>query len=347
MLLPRYRNGYLEKSSSSLRNRGTSGVLFLPYCGFCSLLSELKPFIPPEIFMSEEILHLKETLSNGVTADLLKEISAKIISAFRAKNYEVISRYAERAGIEHGKDSASRTFSLLMHHYHPDKHAKIQLEICSLTEKGDVSALRSLLDSYLFNETSDPEPSYTAAEDDYTYSDDDFGYSEDWSFEEEPSQEEETPEEETADSGEEINFTEAVNRHFYGSLDEAVTLSDMNSLDGELDLSDSFISVLTGAQHCPKLASLNLSGNSICSISALHGMFLLEKLYLSENRIESIIPLAELSSLRELDISFNIVEDISPLLSLEKLEYVNIMGNPVHNRDIAGRLRMKGVIVIE
>ena len=297
--------------------------------------------------MNEEILHLKESLLKGVTADLLKEISAKIITAFRAKNYELISRYAERAGIEHGRDSASRSFSLLMHHYHPDKHAKIQLEISSLAEKGEAAALRSLFDSYLFKETAEAEEPYTAEEDDYTYSDDDFGYSEDWSFDEEPSPEEESPEETAANDEEEINFTAAVNRHFYGGLDEAVTLSDMNSLDGDLDLSDSGISVLSGAEHCPKLSALNLSGNSIRSVSALHGMFLLEKLYLSENRIESVVPLAELSSLRELDISFNLVEDLSPLLCLGKLEYINIMGNPVKNRSIAESLRKKGIIVIE
>ena len=37
-------------------------------------------------------------------------------------------------------------------------------------------------------------------------------------------------------------------------------LSDLKSLDGEHDLSDSGITSLRGAEHCPVLVSLNLTG---------------------------------------------------------------------------------------
>ena len=300
--------------------------------------------------MNEEVLQLRKKLTEGVTRERLKETSAKIITAFRGKRHDLIVEYARIALIDF-KDGTSRAFAQLMHLYHPDKHAAILRKIESCADAGDAASLREMVSVYLALQPADDALSYMAPSYEDTYREEDFGYSEDWAFDadgyEEESAEEEDEDDEEEEPGHEINFTEAVNLHFYGNLDEAVTLSDLKSLDGELDLSDSGISSLRGAEHCPMLSSLNLSGNAIRSLSPLAGCSLLETLYLSENRIENIAPLANLSSLRELDISFNMIDDISPLLTLDRLEYVNIVGNPLHSSAAVKMLKERGVIVVE
>ena len=316
-----------------------SNILFL-------LLLEKKAGM---LYMDDDIRQLRKTLTGGITPERLKEMSAMIIAAFRGKRHELIEQYAHSAGID-SKDGSSRAFSLLMHLYHPDKHAAILRQIDSFAEAGDAGSLRGMVSIYLSAAPAEAASSYEPVSETGEYKKKDFSYSEDWSFEAERGEEEspdDEADEEDEDAGEEINFTEAVNLHFYGNLDEAVTISDMKSLDGELDLSDSGIASLRGAEHCPMLASLNLSGNEIRTLSPLAGCSLLETLYLSENRIESIAPLAALTSLRELDISFNLIDDVSVLLTLDRLEYVNIMGNPLHGSAVAAMLRERGVIVIE
>lgn len=303
--------------------------------------------------MNEEIHQLQTALLSGITPERLKETSAAIIAAFREKRHGVIEAYARMAGIGF-KDGTSRAFSQLIHLYHPDKHASILRKVELSAGTGDVHSLRALVSIYLAPPPAEAFSSSEREEEYQEYGDDDFGYSEDWTYDSDghegkSSDDEQEDEEEDVDeeNAREVNFTEAVNLHFYGNLDEAVTLSDMKSLDGELDLSDSGITSLRGAEHCPLLASLNLSGNAVRSLSSLSGCLLLETLYLSENRIESIAPLANLASLRELDLSFNRIEDISILLTLERLEYVNIMGNPLRDRSVPETLRARGVMVIE
>ena len=302
--------------------------------------------------MNDEILSLRTSLLSGITVERLKTISSDIISAFRSGDYAKLGGYASLAGLD-TKEGVSRVFSLLMHQYHPDKHAKILKEIDLLSGKSDTKALRALSMTYLFSRLpATPRNNHLEAEEETCYAADDFGYGEAWAFGEDSTDDEcrsEDPDEngEASEDSRELNFTEAVNLHFYGNLDEAVTLSDLKNLDGDLDLSDSGITSLRGAENCSLLSSLNLSGNRIRSLSALSRCVLLEVLHLSDNGIETVTPLADLSALRELDISFNRIEDISALLCLERLEYVNIIGNPISDRSPAAELVRRGVIVIE
>jgi hypothetical protein len=301
-----------------------------------------------EFFVTDDILALRTSLISGLTAEKLKTISSEIITAFRSGDYTALDGYARLADID-PKEGTSRIFSLLMHRYHPDKLAKILKEIDLHSENGNSPALKALSEMYLFHEA--PRRSeYHAKEETAGYSDDDFGYSEVWEFDESAAAEDYSEDDSSDDDSEdslELNFTEAVNLHFYGNLDETVTLSDLKNLDGELDLSDSGITSLRGAENCTLISSLNLSGNSIRSISPLSYCTLLEILHLSGNTIETITPLAALTGLRELDISFNNIDDLTPLLRLDRLEYVNIMGNPLREKSALAALREKGIIIIE
>ena len=301
--------------------------------------------------MTDEILTLRTSLISGITAEKLKTISSEIIAAFRSRDCTALDGYARLAGID-TKEGTSRVFSLLMHRYHPDKLAKILKEIDLLSENGDSPALKALSGMHLFHQAP-RRNEYHEKKENTGYTDDDFRYSEVWQSDEAAAENDyrdnDSADEEEASSEDslELNFTEAVNLHFYGNLDEAVTLSDLKNLDGELDLSDSGITSLRGAENCTLISSLNLSGNFICSISPLSYCTLLEILHLSGNSIESITPLSALTGLRELDISFNSIDDLSVLLRLDRLEYVNIMGNPLQDRSALAALREKGVIIIE
>lgn len=304
--------------------------------------------------MSDDLQSLYRELKNHLTQELLKSISVKIITLFREKRFTSLAVFARRAGIDPSHVGTTRTFFLLMQRYHPDKLASILLELDRFSDSGDLAGMTRLKETYIYEEISAPVVEYEPEEEDFSFAEDDFGYTEreqttepvygDEPYEEDHS---ETAEEREEDEEEERNFTEAVNLHFYGNLDEAVTVSDMNNLDGELDLSDCGISTLAGAEHCFHLASLNLSGNRIVSVSRLSKMTLLETLYLSENLLESVEPLAGLIMLKELDLSFNRIDDISALQSLTKLEYLNIMGNQLKDRTVIITLLARGVIVIE
>ncbi|MGL4368309.1 MAG: leucine-rich repeat domain-containing protein, partial [Spirochaetota bacterium] len=255
--------------------------------------------------------------------------------------------YAQRAGIDAHAAGLSRTFSSLIHLYHPDRFAAIIRNIDAHAFSDDSDSLRALKNVYIFADQPAPRilPDLPEdSEEEYCYSDDDFG----WTADKAPDEQEYAEEDEESEAGPdyEYTFTEAVNRHFYGNLDETVTVSDMNNLDGELDLSEYSVADLSGARHCINLASLNLSGNKIRSISALAYLERLEVLYLSENNIESIEPLRALAFLRELDLSFNQIEDFSVLLALPALEYVNCAGNRRISEALLSSLRKKGVIVI-
>jgi len=300
--------------------------------------------------MNTECTVLSLELKTKITHPLLKEISISIIDTYRRKDEKSLSAFTARAGLDQAA-GIQKAFSALMHIYHPDKLTKIHADIDRLFNQGHTDTLRQLKRTYLFElkpAVQEPAIQRYDTEEDFSYSEDDFGYHDDWEPEKEDPQESsgnDTPEE-PEDCIDGINFTEAANLHIYGNLDEALTVSDMRSLDGELDLSDCRISDLAGVHHCINIQSLNLSNNMIISLSPLSTCERLETLYLSENNIESLVPLRSLNSLHELDISFNRIEDISILLTLANLEYVNLVGNPVLDGSTINQLIAQGVTVI-
>lgn len=306
--------------------------------------------------MAIGIQDLALQLKQNITVERLQEISVEVINSFKKKDNESLQYYARHLEIDTSNSHINTLFAKLIQVYHPDKIAAIRKEIDHHHSSNDLDALIKLQNiysvkiiksniSFVERNTSASESrdySYTTAED-YEFDNSDFGYDE---YTADDLYDEEDSEDETDLDEHELNFTEAANNHFYGNLDDSVTIGDLRNLDGELDLSDSDIVNLKGVEYCINILFLNLSGNRIRNLGFLSKLDKLEKLYLSENHIENISALSSLSSLKELDLSYNNIEDISPLLDLESLAFVNIVGNPVVDKKIIVGLESRNVIVI-
>ncbi len=287
-------------------------------------------------------------LKKQVNPHRLKEISVDIIARYRARDREGLAFYGEILGLDTSAITMGRLFATVIQRYHPDKLTTIINEIEDHFRNERLEELVRLRDIFIFKET--PRPlSYrpeARAEETYAYGDDDFGYDERAVYEEDFTEGEDIDEFNEADEDHERGFIEALTRLVFGNLDLAITIEDVQSLEGELDLSDYDIVDLKGVEHCMNISGLNLSGNDIRSIGPLSGLTRLESLFLSGNRIRNINALAGLGDLKELDISFNEIEDISVLRDLDSLLYVNLMGNPISDTAAIRELTERGVLVV-
>ncbi len=293
--------------------------------------------------------NIYDELKKNVTASKLKDISISIINGYKNKDLDYLSQLAELIGIEASSLGLNRLFSRLIQVFHPDKHATIIREIETYYKNNRIEELTRLKNIYLVDYAGIDRViiQYEPDDESRSFSQDDFGYGEfnvrDEEFEDLPGREE-------FPGGDadihEYSFMEAVNHLFVGNLDYALTASDLNHLDVELDLSDFDIEDLAGVEHCINLTVLNLSNNNINRIGRLSKLSKLEVLYISDNEIENISALGGLTGLVELDISFNSISDISVLLGLDNLKYVNLINNPIGDKSTINRLLKKGIIVI-
>lgn len=275
----------------------------------------------------------------------LKEISVDIIARYRSKDTAGLSFYAEILGIDRSGLGQSRLFARIIQQYHPDKLATILKEIEIHFKNGRLEELVRLRNMFIF-EGPVSGTVYINADESYEYSGEDFGYEEQEVNDDDGGREEERDEFDEAHDDHERGFIEALTSLIFGNLDLTMTVEDVQSLDGELDLSDYDIVDLKGIEHCMNITSLNLSGNDIRSIGQLSRLTQLESLFLSGNRIRTINALAGLVNLKELDISFNEIEDISVLRKLDSLLYVNILGNQIMDPATIKELADRGVLVV-
>jgi len=287
-------------------------------------------------------------LKKQVNPRRLKEISVDIITRYRAHDRVGLAFYGELLGLDTSAITLGRLFATVIQQYHPDKLAKIINEIEDHFRENRLEELVRLRDIFIFKATprhlsyrSEPRTEET-----YAYGDDDFGYDEKAVYEEDFTGDVDIDEFDEACEDHERGFIEALTRLVFGNLNLAITIEDVQSLEGELDLSDYDIVDLKGVEHCMNISSLNLSGNDIRNIGPLSRLTRLESLFLSGNRIRNINALAGLGDLKELDISFNEIEDISVLRNCESLLYVNLMGNPVSDTAAIGELTERGVLVV-
>jgi hypothetical protein len=138
-------------------------------------------------------------------------------------------------------------------------------------------------------------------------------------------------------------FYEAMQMRQYGDTRKKFPTYYFEDMD-EIELSESDIADLDGAEYCIHTLVLDLSGNLITDLSPLAGLQQLEELNLADNRLSYIDALSNLSRLKSLDLSGNSIDDISPLFELGSLEYVNLSGNRVPQSQIQ-ELKDLGVAV--
>ena len=291
--------------------------------------------------MKTEIGSLYLRLKEEVSEKKLKEISSESIDAYKAKNFSLLRRYASCIGLEVTAHRKNRLFSRLIQTYHPDKYNLIIRGIESSFKSNDFKTLKQYERMFIFHRADGTlDLNYS---EDYDLDTDDFrqfgmDVVDDGYFDRD--------EDDETGSTVEMDFYEALQRELCGDVKYTLSSFDLNSLDGELDLSDYGISHLEGVEHLTNIVSLNLSGNGIGDIGPLASLSNLESLFISENCIRDMETLRKLSGLREIDVSFNDIERADPLLSLENLEYVNLVGNRIADESVLDTLRDKGIIVV-
>lgn len=301
-----------------------------------------------DILMKSNINSIYQELKKHINPSRLKEISVDIISKYKAKDRGGLSFYAVLLGIDPSGISINRLFANIIQNYHPDKLTKIHNEIELYYRENKIEELLRIKNIFVFDEPvqSIPYLQDVEVEEAYTYRDEDFGYYEKTVYDDDTFTEDEFIDPDELFEDREFGFIEVVNRFFFGNLDYTLNISDLQDLDGELDLSDYDIIDLRGIEYCININSLNLSGNNLRKIERISSLTRLESLYLSGNSIQNIDCLSTLTNLKELDVSFNEIEDISVLDKLENLLYVNLLGNQIKDTGIIKELTEKGVLVI-
>ncbi|WP_283697492.1 leucine-rich repeat domain-containing protein, partial [Clostridium perfringens] len=117
-----------------------------------------------------------------------------------------------------------------------------------------------------------------------------------------------------------------------------IYVSELNSLNGELNLMNKNITDLTGLENCIGINRLRLARNQITNITPLANLTNLTFLSLDNNQISDISALSNLNNLTELYLGWrddsnsnksNNITDISPLANLTNLMYLDITNNNV------------------
>jgi Leucine-rich repeat (LRR) protein len=283
-------------------------------------------------------------LKTHLTSNKLKELSLKIIDAYKTRNHVKLQIYADSIFRDKSRANGqgNRLFLRLIKFFHPDRLNYLLNDIEVSFENNDMQKLIFYKD--LISAESEVNRIYSQRFD--------IDFSEVYQYDEGdyelfmPGIYEGPPGGGSHEVEEHFDFFTAVKSAVSGNLEFSLDPSDLASLEGELDLSDYNIQDLDGLQYCRNITRLNLSNNCISNIYQIQHLEYLEELFISGNEIAHIEYLKEISSLEILDASYNKIENISPLLQMENLRFVNIKNNPIGNRADIQKLEEKQAIVI-
>ena len=293
--------------------------------------------------MSIESLY--EKIKRNLSAEYLKELSIRIIDAYRSRNLKTLTAYALHVMPESVDEHTppNRVFLRLIGHFHPDRLAAIRKEVADAYASGDKKVLAFY--AKLAEAKDVVESSHHASREpvdlreEYDYGTEDFGYDIGDQYEEEVESDYEEAETE-------FDFIRAVKAEHLGNLDVELTPADLSYLEGELVLAGYELSDLDGLEYCTNLTSLDLSKNQIDNIYEVQFLTHLHELFLARNHISSLTPLADLAELEILDLADNDIEDPSPLLSMAGLRFVNLQGNPLEETETLRLLEERSIAVI-
>jgi hypothetical protein len=242
-------------------------------------------------------------LRREAVEESLKTIAGQIIRDYRAGGRDTLLRYARKAGIgpDEWKGKDNKLFMRLILVYHPDLCAHYLGRIDALRSARDAAGLDRLA-AMLVPEPESPRTAGRRAQwraveaepEEYAYAQEDFGYSEgSWSATEDEfhSGDDGYGEDDLDEMESPMDVIEAIKRAYLGNLDAYPSPIELEGLEGELELSDSGIDDLSGAEYLVAVSSLDLSGNAIQNLEPLRRMGALEYLDLSHNLIEDADPL--------------------------------------------------------
>lgn len=134
------------------------------------------------------------------------------------------------------------------------------------------------------------------------------------------------------------NFREEINEVLEQPVDYEPTITDLNSLTGNLNINNISIFSIEGAQYLTNLESLQLYSLQISDISPLAGLTNLTLLDLQRNNIVDISALSNLTNLTYLNLYRNDVGNIFSLFNLVNLSKLNLSHNEISDISVLSNL---------
>jgi hypothetical protein len=274
----------------------------------------------------------------------LNKITRNLIRLYKEKEYEklniisgMISDWVEIVVEPNGKG-----FSKIISLYHPDRGEYYRNQIGELVRENNIHVLEKFRHIFVIQNIEEIAANIESFEDiDYCP---EYAWdvsSSAFSFYEDTRKKPRRKQPQEHFDG--YSFYEAIQIRQYGDTQTRFPTYYLEDMD-EVELSESEIADLNGAEYCIHTISMDLSGNYITDLEPLAGLRTLQELNLSGNRLSYIDALSNLQQLKSIDLSNNSIDDISPLLEIEKLEFVDLTGNKVSLRQIY-ELRDLGVVV--
>jgi hypothetical protein len=291
-------------------------------------------------------------LKKAYTAENLHYITTRIIESYRKKQYEFLRQIMHiiKKDIMVTENKVHKIFSRLIMLYHPDKLNYYKRMIENNHQNGDEHKLNQLSHILKILEKIDCLPQENLDKSDIVILyDEEYGYDEEnLNFFTNIDQNEYETEPESQDNLSDLqdfDFISIFRQKEMGNSAIDIYYNDLESLEGDLELSDSRLDDLTGIEYCKNIRTLDLSNNQIADITNIGYLQILEELYLSGNAISTIDILSGLKNLRKVDLSFNHIIDVSAIFELPDLEYINLIGNSISDDQI-DHLKKGGVFVI-
>lgn len=273
----------------------------------------------------------------------LNKITRNLIGLYKEKEYEKLNLICGMLSewVEIGINTDGKGFSKIISLYHPDRGEFYRMQISGLASSGnalmlekfrhilviqDIEEIAAAIESY---EDIDYHPEYV-----WDANSAGYGFHRNKAHKSRPKQKKHF-------GG--YTFYEAMQIRQYGDTRTKFPTYYFEDMD-EVELSESDIADLEGAEYCIHTLIMDLSGNQISDLSPLSGLMQLQELNLANNRLSYIDALSNLQNLKSVDLSGNSVDDVSPLFEIVTLEYADLSGTRVTPAQIS-ELRDLGVVV--
>jgi len=292
-------------------------------------------------------MHQPESLSTELLEAYseanLNKITRNLIRLYKEKEFEKLNIISGMLSewVEITIESDGKGFSKIISLYHPDRGEFYRSKIAESTRQNDSQTLEKFRHIFVIQDIEEIAANIECFEDidyhpEYVWDEGSAGFG----FHRN-NRKKTHPQAQKHFDG--YTFYEAMQIRQYGDTDTSFPTYYLEDMD-EVELSDSDISDLDGAEYCIHTLSMDLSGNRIADLSPLSTLYLLQELNLSGNKLSYIDALGNLQQLRSVDLSNNAIDDISPLFEIATLEYADLSGNRISLAQIK-ELRELGVTV--
>ncbi len=274
----------------------------------------------------------------------LNKITRNLIRLYKEKEFEKLNIISGMLSewIAIAIEPDGKGFSKIISLYHPDRGEYYRSRIVELARENNLMMLEKFRHIFVIQDIEEIASNIESLEDidfspEYVWDADSAGFN----FYRDLKKK--TRVKRTPKHFDGYSFYEAMQIRQYGDTDTSFPTYYLEDID-EVELSESEIADLDGAEYCIHTLSMDLSGNLITDLSPLSALYQLQELNLSENKLSYIDALSNLRQLRNIDLSNNLIDDIEPLFGIDTLECADLTGNPIPLSQIR-ELRSLGVNV--